>query len=106
LSVNEREGITVAVSLLPPLSNTAGRDRVTLDLNAGATVRTVIDALVARFDNPEFRLHLYDTEGRLIPAWRAFINNQAPVRIATREGGAAPVSDGDEITFLLSLAGG
>jgi molybdopterin converting factor small subunit len=102
----EVAAIEVEVRLLPPLSNTAGRDRVKLHLEAGATVRTVIDALLERFDDPQFRLHLYDTEGRPIPAWRAFINKQPAVRVATREGAATPVADGDEITLLLSLAGG
>jgi molybdopterin converting factor small subunit len=98
--------IRVEVRLLPPLGNTAGRERVTLTLTRGATIQTVIDELLRQFDDPVFRLHLYDTEGRLIPAWRAFINEKPGVRIASREGLSAPVADGDEITFLLSLAGG
>jgi molybdopterin converting factor small subunit len=98
--------ISVDIHLFPPLSNTAHRDKVTLTLKEGATLQTVIDALLKRFDNPAFRLHLYDTEGRLIPAWSAFINDRPAVRLGIREGPATPVSDGDDITFILGLAGG
>ncbi len=98
--------IQVEVRLLPPLSNTAGRQRVKLTLQAGATLEAVVDALLERFDDPEFRLHLYDIEGRLIPSWRAFVNGQPTERLGTRKGRTTLVSDGDEITFLLSLAGG
>jgi len=99
-------GIEVEVRLLPPLSNTAGREKVKLTLGEGATVEGVIAALLERFDDPEFRLHLYDTDGRFIPAWRAFINGRPIKRLVSPEGRTTPVSDGDEITFLLSLAGG
>ena len=96
----------IAVRLLPPLSTTAGCERVKLELDEGATVGDVIDALVARFDDARFRLHLYDTEGRLIPAWRVFFEGRSSVSLGSRNGTAAPVMDGDELTFLLSLAGG
>jgi hypothetical protein len=98
--------IDVEVFLMPPLSNTAGRERVKLRMEAGATLQTVIDMLVDRFDDPGFRLHLYDTEGRVIPAWRVFIGGRKPVRLGGRDGLATQVSNGDEITFLLGLAGG
>jgi len=99
------EPIQVEVRLLPPLNDTAGRDRVRLNLQGRATLAGVIEALLERFDAPGFRRHLYDTEGRLIPAWCAFINER-PVRLGRREGLSEPVKDADEITFLLNLAGG
>ena len=96
----------VEVRLLPPLSTTAGCERVKLELEVGATVGDVIDALVARFDDPRFRLHLFDTEGRLIPAWRVFFKGGSSVSLGSRNGPGAQVVDGEELTFLLSLAGG
>ena len=98
--------ISVEIHLFPPLNNTAHRDKVKLTLKQGATLQRVIDALLKRFDTPAFRLHLYDTAGRLIPAWSVFINDRPAVRLGSREGPAMPVSDGDEITFILGLAGG
>ncbi len=98
--------IQVEVHLLPPLNNTAGRDQVKVKLKNAPTIQGVIDALLKRFDNPEFRLHLYDTEDRLIPSWRAFINGRPSANLGRREDLAIRVSDGDEITFLLALAGG
>jgi len=104
--LSPKKGIEVEVHLLPPLSNTAGRERVKLKLQKGATVQEVIDGLIEQFDDPEFRLHLYDTEGRLIPSWRAFINGLPSANLGRPEDLATPLADGDEITFLLALAGG
>lgn len=98
--------IEVEVRLLPPLSNTAGRERVWLTLNTDKTLQGVIDGLLEQFDSRTFYLHLYDTEGRLIPAWQVFINKDPAVRLVTRDGLNTRVKDGDEITFLLALAGG
>lgn len=100
------ESIRVEVRLLPPLSNTAGQERVRLELGGDATLRGVMACLLERFPGQDFYLHLYDTERRLIPAWSVFINGGPAVRLITREGWATPVKDGDEITFLLALAGG
>ncbi len=93
------------VQLLPPLNSTAGRDRVSLTLRGEATIQGVIDGLLELFDDPRFRLHLYDTEGRLVPSWCAFINGR-PVPLSRGEGVKTPVAEGDEISFLLMLAGG
>jgi molybdopterin converting factor small subunit len=98
--------IEVEVRLLPPLSNTAGRERVRLTLNTDKTLQGVIDGLLEQFDSRTFYLHLYDTEGRLIPAWQVFINKDPAVRLVARDGLNTRVKDGDEITFLLALAGG
>lgn len=98
--------VEVEVRLLPPLSNTAGRDRVRLTLNTDKTLQGVIDGLLEQFDSRTFYLHLYDTEGRLIPAWQVFINKDPAVRLVIRDGLNTRVKDGDEITFLLALAGG
>lgn len=97
--------IEVEVRLLPPLNNTAGRQQVRLRLDQGSDLQGVLDALLDRFPDPRFRLHLYDTAGRLIPAWCAFVNGQ-PVPLRTEQGLHTAVSDGDEISFLLNLAGG
>lgn len=104
--MDPEEPIHVEVRLLPPLKNTAGRERVKLELGSDATLRGVMERLLERFPSQEFYLHLYDTEGRLIPAWNAFINGGRPVRLITREGQEKPVQNGDEIIFLLALAGG
>ncbi|MBT3254901.1 MAG: MoaD/ThiS family protein [Deltaproteobacteria bacterium] len=98
--------IQVNVRLLPPLSNTAGRDRVRLTLKKDKTLQGVIDGLLTQFDSRTFYLHLYDTEGRLVPAWQVFINQRPAVRLVARDGLKTSVKDRDEITFLMALAGG
>lgn len=98
--------IQVDVRLLPPLSNTAGRDRVRLTLKKDKTLGGVIDGLLSQFGSRTFYLHLYDTEGRLVPAWQAFINKDPAVRLVAAGGLNTSVKDGDKITFLLALAGG
>jgi hypothetical protein len=87
------------------LNTTAGRDRVKLLLDGESTIRGVIEALVARFDSQEFYYHLYDTEGRIIPGWCVFVNDR-PVPLNSPQGISTPLHDGDEISFLLNLAGG
>jgi molybdopterin converting factor small subunit len=97
--------VEVRVRLLPPLSTTAGRESVKLRLAGDATIQGIIDALIERFDTREFRHHLYDTDGRLIPAWCVFVNEE-PVSLNSRKGTQRVVKNGDEITFLLNVAGG
>ena len=106
MSLASEPSVQVEVYLLPPLSNTAGRERVRLTLEKDNTLKGVIDGLLAQFDSREFYLHLYDTDGHLIPAWWAFVNNGPPVRLVTPEGQATPVKNGDKISLLMALAGG
>lgn len=102
--MSEDSPVRVEVQLLPPLCNTAGRERVDL-VPSRPDLGGVLEALLEEFDSPEFRLHLYDTEGRLIPAWCAFINGR-PVRLTQKGGLHEPVKSGDKISLILNLAGG
>jgi molybdopterin converting factor small subunit len=94
----------VQVKLFPPLNNTAGRSRVTVALAGEGSIQGVIDALIAQF-GPRFRQHLYDDQGRIVPAWSVFVNGE-PVQLNRREHLLTPVDDGDELTFILNIAGG
>ena len=105
LNMAEPKSVEVRVRFLPPLSSTVGRDSVGLMLEGEPTVQTVIDALVQRFDNSKFRDHLYDTKGRMIPVWCVLVNGRT-VALNDPEGATTAVEDGDEVTFLLNLAGG
>jgi len=92
------------VKLFPPLNNTAGRSQVTVELDGEGTIQQVIDALVAQF-GPEFRRHLYDDQDRVVPAWSVFVNHR-PVQLNRQENLNTPVEDGDELAFILNIAGG
>jgi molybdopterin converting factor small subunit len=94
----------VLVKLFPPLNNTAGRSRVTVPLEDEGTVQAVIDALVAQF-GARFRQHLYDDQGRIVPAWTVFVRGE-PIQLNRKEHLLTPVQDGDELTFILNIAGG
>lgn len=96
--------MALAVQLHPPLNNTAGRERVDLVLPKPATIGGVLVDLVERF-GPDFRRHLFDTEGRLIPAWCVFVNGR-PVQLNRPESLATTVQDGDELSIILNIAGG
>lgn len=96
--------MVLRVHLTPPLSNTAGRDYLEVSLEGDGTVITVIHQLIERF-GPAFRLHLYDDKGLFIPSWVVFINQQ-PVHLNRPEALSTPLKDGDDISFLLALAGG
>jgi molybdopterin converting factor small subunit len=92
------------VHLHPPLNDAAGTPLLELALGERATVQTVIDELIERF-GPEMRRHLYDTEGRIVPAWCVFVNRR-PVQMNRPEGPQTLLAEGDELTFLLNIAGG
>ncbi len=92
------------VHLYPPLNMAAGRSRVTLSLDVPAELGAVIGRLVEEF-GPEFRRYLYDTDGRLIPAWAVFVNGE-PVQLNRPDSLATCVADGDELSFILNVAGG
>ena len=96
--------MNLRIRLYPPLNNTAGRDRLELSLGDRATIQALLDELVARFGS-QFRRHLYDDRDQFIPAWCAFINNRA-VYLNQPEALETSLSDGDEISLILALAGG
>ena len=94
----------VQVRLFPPLNTTAGRSLVTVPLDGEATIQAVIDALVEEY-GPQFRRHLYDLEERIIPAWSVFVGGR-PVQLNRAENLATAVAEGEELAFILNIAGG
>ena len=96
--------MNLRIRLYPPLNSTAGRDQLELSLGDRVTIQALIDELVGRF-GPGFRRHLYDERDQLIPAWYAFINNR-PLHLNRPEALETPLKDGDEVSFILALAGG
>ena len=86
--------------LIPtPLRQFAGKvDTVELP---GKTVDEVLTALTASY--PELKTHLYNDEGKL----RSFVNvylNDEDIRYIKKD--ATPVSDGDTLSIVPSIAGG
>jgi molybdopterin converting factor small subunit len=96
--------VRVQVRLFPPLNSTAGRSLVQVSLDGQATIQTVIDALVEEY-GPEFRRHLYDVEEQIIPAWSVFVGGR-PVQLNRPENLSTPIEAGDEVAFILNIAGG
>ena len=96
--------MALRVQLTPPLNNTAGRNFLEIPLQGEETVDTLLKQLIDRF-GPAFRQHLYDDKDLFIPSWVVFINKQ-PVHLNRAEAFSTPLKDGDEISFLLALAGG
>ncbi len=67
----------------------------------GATVGELLGALTVKFG--DLRRHLYNDEGKL----RSFVNvyvNDEDIRYLSKE--ATPVSDGDTVSIVPSIAGG
>ncbi len=67
----------------------------------GATVGEALGALTGRYQ--ELRRHLYSDEGKL----RSFVNvylNDEDIRYLGKD--SAPLSDGDTLTIVPSIAGG
>jgi molybdopterin converting factor small subunit len=96
--------MNLLVHLYPPLNNTVGQARVKLALDGVVTIQTVVDTLIERF-GPEMQRHLYDTEGRIIPAWSVFVNGK-PVQLNRPENLQTVLEDGSELSFIMNIAGG
>ena len=94
----------VRLRLYPPLSDAAGAVEVRLEVKEPATLGNVVEALVARFGDG-LKLHLFDTEGRIIPSWAVFLNQRI---VPFNQPGAleVPVKEKDEVSFILNIAGG
>ena len=97
--------VKVIVHLYPPLNNAAGKSRVDIALGDKNTVAGVIDKLADEF-GPKFRSLLFDDRGLIIPGWCARINQDPPLHFNQVDTLATMISDGDEISILLALAGG
>lgn len=96
----------IHVQLYPPLNNAAGRSRLEVVLDRDdVSLQSLIDKMVEQFGD-QFRKLLYDDRGRIVGGWCAFINQKPPVHFNQPDALATPLSDGDEISFLLALAGG
>jgi molybdopterin converting factor small subunit len=104
--VNRESTVNVEVRLLPPLSNIIGRNRIELSLKEGSTIKEVVAALLESFNNRELRPLLYDEKDQLIPAWTVFINGKQIAQLRSQKTLTKSITDGDEITFLFSMAGG
>ena len=96
--------MNLLVHLYPPLNNTTGQARVKLALDGMVTIQTVVEALIERF-GLEMRPHLYDAEGRIIPAWSVFVNGE-PIQFNHPENLQTVLKDGDDLSFLMNIAGG
>lgn len=94
----------VRLKLFSPLSDAAGTSELKLTVADRATIRTLVDTLVARFGN-RMKQHLFDTEGRIIPSWAVFLGQKI---VPLNQPGAleTPIHPQDEVSFILNIAGG
>jgi len=97
--------VKVRVHLYPPLNNAAGKSLVEIALDDKSTIADVIDKLAKQF-GPEFRKFLFDDRDLIIPGWCARINQRPPLHFNRPDALATEISNGDEISLLLALAGG
>jgi molybdopterin converting factor small subunit len=94
----------VRLKLYSPLSDAAGTTELILAIEEPATLKTVVEALVARF-GAEMKRHLYDTDGRIIPSWAVFLNNDI-IPLNKPNALDTEIAAGDELSFILNIAGG
>ena len=94
----------VRLKLFSPLSEAAGAGELTLALSEPATLKSVIETLVARFGEGMKR-HLYDVDGRVIPSWAVFLNNEV-IPLNRPDALKTEIVAGDELAFILNIAGG
>jgi len=93
----------VRLRLFPPLSDAAGATELTLAVEEPATLKTVVNALSARFGE-EMKRHLYDDEGRIILSWTVFLNHEI-IPLNQPNALATEIVAGDELAFILNIAG-
>ncbi|MBM4332715.1 MAG: MoaD/ThiS family protein [Deltaproteobacteria bacterium] len=96
--------MVIHLKLFSPLSDAAGAAELCLSVEEKANLRNLVEALVARFGG-EMKKHLFDVEGRIIPSWAVFINKRV-VPLNQPDALEAQVEAGDEVSFILNIAGG
>lgn len=90
------------VNLYATLRQIAGKKTIELELPDGATVRQLLDAVVAR--HPEMRSDLLDECGKLFPHVHLFVNGRdAPDLAGALETRLAP---DDKIDLFPATGGG
>jgi|GEM_PF-728781 len=94
----------VRLKLFSPLSDAAGATELTLAVEEPATLKTLVEALVALFGK-EMKQHLYDIEGRIIPSWAVFLNDKI-IPLNKPHALDTQIAAGDELSFILNIAGG
>jgi molybdopterin converting factor small subunit len=77
----------IRLRLFPPLSDAAGISELNLSLGE------------------QMQRYLFDTEGRIIPSWAVFLN-QNIVPLNRPRALDTPVHPQDEVSFILNVAGG
>jgi MoaD family protein len=92
--------MSIRVNFHSNLSRITGRERIELDA-LYSDVRSLLEGLVSTF--PALSDELFDSDGRLDFEYQILLNGRS---INAQGGVAAPLKDGDEITFLMPLSGG
>jgi MoaD family protein len=93
---------TVTVRTMFDMARIIGRSSVQIDVAPGATVRTVLEALVAVYSGLDGRLFETGTGG-LLPYLFIEMNGRD---IRALRGLETPVQDGDALSVLIPVAGG
>jgi molybdopterin converting factor small subunit len=94
----------IRLKLFSPLSDAAGATELTLAVEEPATLKAVVDALSVRFGE-EMKRHLYDDENRIIPSWAVFLNHEI-IPLNRPNALSTEIAAGDELSFILNIAGG
>jgi MoaD family protein len=92
----------VTVRTMFDVARIIGKQSVQVDVASGATVRTVLEALVAVYKGLEGRLFEAGTGG-LLPYLFVEMNGRD---IRALQGLETPVQDGDALSVLIPVAGG
>lgn len=93
---------TVTVRTMFDMARIMGRQSVQLDVKPGATVRTVLEALISAYNGLEGRLFEAGT-GALLPYLFIEMNGRD---IRALQGLETLVQDGDALSVLIPVAGG
>ena len=93
---------TVTVRTMFDLARILGRSSVPLDVKPDATVRTVLEALIAAHEGLEGRL--FDPATGTLLSYLFIELNGRDIRAL--QGLETPVGDGDGLSILIPVAGG
>jgi molybdopterin converting factor small subunit len=96
--------MVIRLKLFSPLSDAAGATELSFAVEEPATLKTVVEALAVRFGEGMKR-HLYDDEGRIIPSWAVFLNHEI-IPLNKPNALSTEIAAGDELAFILNIAGG
>ncbi len=92
--------MVVKIKFLPPLSRMIGSGELDVEITDGK-MKNLIDQLASH--SPKLKAALFEEDGSFSLEYTCMVNHKTVTRDALMD---TPLDEGDEVTFLMPIAGG